>query len=223
IPSFAVGRTQELAYRFNLMWEAGELPPVDVYVDTPLGVNATDVYKLHPECFDAKMLRQMEIEADRDPLGFDRLTYIRDANASRRLNDLDGPAIIVAPSGMCTGGRIMHHLMHHGGKKDTTILFVGYQAHGTTGRKILEGAEKVRIYGKEFRIRAKVRKGASYSAHADRTGLIEWLEGVRERGAPKRVFLVHGEEAAARALAGELEDRGFPGVEVPERGVTYEL
>jgi len=223
IPSFAVGRTQELAYRLNLMWEAGDLPPVDVYVDTPLGVKATDVYKLHPECYDAQMLRQMEIESDGDPLGFDRLTYIKNANESRRLNELDGPAIIVSPSGMCTGGRIMHHLIHHGGKKDTTILFVGYQAYGTTGRKILEGAEKVRIYGREHRIRAKIRKGASYSAHAGRKELIQWAEAVRDSGSPKRFFLVHGEEDAARSLATELEGRGFPSVEVPDRGSRYEL
>lgn len=223
IPSFAVGRTQELAYRLNLMWEAGEMPPVDVYVDTPLGVKATDVYKLHPECYDAQMLRQMQIEKDGDPLGFERLTYTRSADESRALNELDGAAIIIAPSGMCTGGRIMHHLIHHGGKTDTTIFFVGYQANGTTGRKILEGAKKVRIYGKEYPIRAKIRKGASYSAHAGRKELIDWAETVLDKGSPKRFFLVHGEEDAARALAGELKGRGFPSVEVPERGSRYEL
>lgn len=223
IPSFAVGRTQELAYRMNLMWEAGRLPPVDVYIDTPLGVKSTDVYKLHPECFDREMLHQMEIESDGDPLGFDRLTYIRDANQSRALNDLDGPAIIVAPSGMCTGGRILHHLIHHGGKKSTTILFVGYQANGTTGRRILEGADEVKIYGRQVRIRAAVRKGASYSAHADRTGLIRWIEEVRDRGSPKRIFLVHGEAESAESLAAELLGRGFPSVEVPERGSMVEL
>ena len=172
IPSFAVGRTQELAYRMNRMWEEGRLPPVDVFIDTPLGVNATEVYKLHPECYDREMLDQIRRDEDSDPLGFERLTWIRHAEESRRLNELEGPAVIVAPSGMCTGGRIMHHLIHHGGKRSTTILFVGYQAQGTNGRRILEGAEEVRIYGKHYPIRAKVRKGASYSAHADREGLI---------------------------------------------------
>ncbi len=223
IPSFAVGRTQELAYRFNRMFEAGNLPPVDIYIDTPLGVKTTDVYRLHPECYDREMRRQIETDADHDPLGFDRLTYIRRAEESRKLNDLEGPAIIVAPSGMCTGGRILHHLIHHGGKTSTTILFVGYQAEGTLGRKILEGATEAKIYGDVYPIRARVRKAGAYSAHADRDELVRWVEEVRERGPLKRVFLVHGEEDAAFALKQTLEDRGFPSVEVPERGTLVEL
>jgi len=175
IPSFAVGRTQELAYRLNQMWEAGELPPFNVYIDTPLGVRTTEVYRRHPECFDREMLSRLESDSDGDPLGFEKLTYIKKADDSRKLNDLEGPAVIIAPSGMCEGGRILHHLIHHGGSERTTILFVGYQAEGTLGRRILEGADEARIYGDTFPIRARIRRAGAYSAHADRDELIRWL------------------------------------------------
>ena len=223
VPSFAVGRTQELAYRLNGLWEAGRLPPLDFYIDTPLGVRATEVYRMHPECWNREMNRALEFDSDRDPLGFERLTYITRAEESRRLNDLEGPAIIIAPSGMCEGGRILHHLIHHGGKTSTTILFVGFQAQHTLGRRLLEGADEARIYGDMYPIRATVRRAGAYSAHADRDGLVAWIEEVRDRGSPKRVFLVHGEESQSLALASELESRGFPSVHVPERGSAYDL
>ncbi len=223
VPSFAVGRTQELAYRLDRLWEEGRLPPVDVYIDTPLGVRITDVYRLHPECYDREMSHRAETEADGDPLGFERLTYIEDADASRRLNDLDGPAIIVAPSGMCEGGRILHHLLHHAGRPDATILFVGFQAPGTLGRRILDGTRDVRIFGEPFRLEAAVRSTGAYSAHADRDGLLRWIGEVRERGSLERTFLVHGEPSASESLAAELEARGFPGVSVPARGNVVEL
>jgi len=223
IPSFAVGRTQELAYRLSQLWGRGLLPPIDVFIDTPLGVKSTEVYRLHPECYDREMLRRLDSDADGDPLGFDRLTYIRDASRSRELNSLEGAAIIIAPSGMCTGGRILHHLIHHGGDPDNTILFVGFQAEGTLGRRILEGAKDVRIYGRPHTIRADVRRAGAYSAHADRDELASWIETVRDRGAPKRIFLVHGEEASSLAFAETLQSRGFPSVEVPERGRVVDL
>ncbi len=223
IPSFAVGRTQELAYRLNQLWESGDLPPVDFYIDTPLGVRTTEVYRLHPECFDRKMLADMETDSDGDPLGFERLTYIKKADESRKLNSLEGPAIIIAPSGMCEGGRILHHLIHHGGSPNTTILFVGFQAQSTLGRRILEGADEARIYGDMYPIRARIRRAGAYSAHADRDELVHWVEEVRERGSPKKIFLVHGEEDASRAFKSTLEERGFPSVHVPERGSVVDL
>ncbi len=223
IPSFALGRTQGLAYRLNEMWEEGSLPDVDVYIDTPLGVNVTEVYRLHPECYDREMLDRVARESDADPLGFERLTYITRSEESRRLNDSSDPAVIIAPSGMCEGGRILHHLIHHVGKPSTTVLFVGYQAPGTLGRRILEGAEEARIFDDMYPIRAQVKKANAYSAHADRGELLEWIETVRERGPLKRVFLVHGDEEASLALAAELEARGFPSVDVPERGAAYDL
>lgn len=237
VPSFAVGRAQELAYRLNGLFEEGRLPPIEVYIDTPLGVKITEVYRLHPECYDREMARRLEEEADRDPLGFERLTWIRDSNASRRLNDLEGAAVIIAPSGMCEGGRILHHILHHGGDPATTILFVGFQAPGTLGRRILDGERRVRIFGEPFTLEAAVRSSGAYSAHADRDELIDWIERVRgprgpgmgeaaaapDAGRPSRVFLVHGEPEAAGSLATELERRGFTGVSVPARGNVVEL
>jgi metallo-beta-lactamase family protein len=223
IPSFAVGRTQELAYRLNQLWESGDLPPLDFFIDTPLGVRTTEVYRMHPECYDREMMHWMDRDSDGDPLGFDRLTYIKKADESRKLNSLQGPAIIISPSGMCEGGRILHHLIHHGGSENNTILFVGFQAQGTLGRRILEGAKEARIYGEMYPIRAKVRRAGAYSAHGDREQLVDWIEEVRERGRPKQIFLVHGEEESSLALKSTLEDRGFPSVHVPDRGSTADL
>jgi metallo-beta-lactamase family protein len=223
IPSFAVGRTQELAYRLNELWGEGRLPPVPVFIDTPLGVNVTEVYRVHPECFDREMLETIETDEDSDPLGFEGLTYIKNAEESRRLNDLEEPAIIISPSGMCEGGRILHHLIHHVGKRSTNLLFVGYQAQHTLGRRLLEGAEEVRIFNDTYRVRAQVRKAGAYSAHADHEELIDWIETVRDRGRPKQVFLVHGDEDASLGLAAALEERQFPSVHVPARGSSYDL
>jgi metallo-beta-lactamase family protein len=124
---------------------------------------------------------------------------------------------------MCEGGRILHHLRNHVGKPSTTLLFVGYQAQNTLGRRLLEGEKEVRILGEPTRVRARVERADAYSAHADRTGLLEWAEGVRERGRVTRYFLVHGEESAALALADALRSSGTAGVEVPERGAVFEL
>ncbi|MFQ5690591.1 MAG: MBL fold metallo-hydrolase RNA specificity domain-containing protein [Gemmatimonadota bacterium] len=223
VPSFAVGRTQELAYHLSQLADKGRLPALDVYVDTPLGVNVTEVYRLHPECFDRAMLEAMETESDRDPLGFDRLTYIKSSEQSKRLNTLQEPAIIISPSGMCEGGRILHHLRNHISDSGTTIFFVGYQAEGTLGRRILDGVSPVRIFGDEFEVRARVRKAGAYSAHADRKELLEWADRVRARGAPRRVFLVHGEPESAEGLAAGLRERDLPGVEVPARGSVFSL
>ena len=150
-------------------------------------------------------------------------TYIKNAEESRRLNDLDEPAIIISPSGMCEGGRILHHLIHHVGKPSTNLLFVGYQAQHTLGRRLLEGAEDVKIFNDTYRVRARVKKAGAYSAHADREELIDWIETVRERGRPKQVFLVHGDEEASLGLADALGELQFPSVHVPERGSSYDL
>lgn len=192
-------------------------------MDTPLGLRATEVYRIHPECWDAEMRRAYRTEEHRDPLGFDRLTYVRTVQESKELNGLREGAVIIASSGMCEGGRILHHLLHHAGDPASTILFVGFQAPGTRGRRILDGAREVEILGRPLEIRARVRRVDASSAHADRNGLLAWAERTRERGAPKRLFLVHGEPEAATALAGGLGERGFEGIEVPARGETFEV
>ena len=223
VPSFALGRTQEVVYRLNQLWEDGELPAMDVFVDSPLAINVTEVYSAHPECYDREMLDTMATDSDGDPLGFRRLRYVRSAQESKALNTRKGPAIIIAASGMCEGGRILHHLRNHVGNPSTTVLFVGYQAQHTLGRRLLEGNEEVRVLGAPVEVRARIERADAYSAHADRTGLLGWAEAVRDRGQVSRYFLVHGEEDSAEALAKDLRSAGTAAVEVPERGSAFEL
>ena len=188
VPSFALGRTQEVVYRLNQMWEDGELPAMDVFVDSPLAINVTEVYSAHPECYDREMLDTMATDSDGDPLGFRRLRYVRKSEESKALNTRKGPAIIIAASGMCEGGRILHHLRNHVGNPSTTVLFVGYQAQHTLGRRLLEGNREVRVLGAPVEVRARIERADAYSAHADRTGLLGWAEAVRDRGQVSRIF-----------------------------------
>jgi metallo-beta-lactamase family protein len=223
IPSFAVGRTQELVYRLDQLWEEGQLPPIDVFVDSPLAVNVTEVFRLHPECYNEEMLAAMLAESDRDPLGFRHLRYIRNVEDSKRLNELKTPAVIISASGMCEAGRILHHLKHNIDDSRATVLFVGYQAEHTLGRKILEGQDPVPIFGEEYRVRAQVKRAEGYSAHADRTELLDWAARVQAQGDLKRVFLVHGEEEGLLALSDGLREQGVPQVDIPERGQAVEV
>lgn len=223
IPAFAVGRTQEIVYHLNALCGAGELSPIDAFVDSPLAVNATDVFRLHPECWDADYVETMTGDADDDPLSFPRLRYLRSAQESMQLNGRREPAIIIAASGMCEGGRIIHHLRHHGVDANSTILFVAFQAEHTLGRKILEGKNPVSLYGERTEIRARVREAEGYSAHADRNGLLGWADRVQAAGDVRRIFLVHGEDAGLAALARGLEERGAADVRIPERGQRFEL
>ncbi|MDT8437160.1 MAG: MBL fold metallo-hydrolase [Gemmatimonadota bacterium] len=223
IPSFALGRTQEIVYRLNQLWEEGALPQIDVFVDSPLAINVTEAFQRHPECWDREMLETRDTDSDGDPLGFRRLRYVREAEESKTLNTRKGPAIIIAASGMCEAGRILHHLLNHAGKPNTTILFVGYQAEHTLGRRILEGKSPVPVFGEEVEIRARVERADAYSAHADREELLAWAERARETGSVQRYFLVHGEPESAEALAGGIRAGGAAPVEVPERGAGFEL
>lgn len=223
IPAFAVGRTQEIVYRLNELWEARELPPIEVFVDSPLAVNATDVFRVHPECYDEEYLAMMVSDSDQDPLRFDGLQYVRSVDGSRALNTRDQPAVIISASGMCEGGRILHHLKHHATRPESIVLFVSFQAEHTLGRKILNGTNPVRIYGEEHEITARIRKAEGYSAHADRAGLLRWASSIQEKGGVKHFFLVHGEEEGLSSLAKGLLDEGAADVQIPERGQKYDL
>lgn len=219
IPCFAVGRTQEIVYRLNQLWEEDNLPQMDVFVDSPLAVNATEVFRLHPECFDSEVLDVMLREHDRDPFGFGRLRYIRSVEHSKQLNDLRQPAIVISASGMCEAGRILHHLKNNIEDRRTMILFVGFQAENTLGRKILDGQDPVPVFGEQLRVKAEVRQAAGYSAHADQAELVSWVERIRRQGSVRRIYLVHGEEAASQALAEMLSDPAdSPPAEIPSRG-----
>lgn len=223
IPSFAVGRTQEIVYRLDQLWEEGKLPPMDVYVDSPLAIDVTEVFRLHPECYDEEMVDTMLSEVDRDPLGFRHLRYTRSTDKSKRLNTLEGPAIIISASGMCEAGRILHHLKNNIGDSRNTVLFVGFQAENTLGRKLLDGQDLVPIFGDKYRVRARIERAEGYSAHADRDELLEWTKRIQERGQLKQVFLVHGEEESCFALAVGLEAQGVSQASVPQPGEVFEV
>jgi metallo-beta-lactamase family protein len=223
IPAFAVGRTQEIVYRLNHLYESGELPPIDVFVDSPLAVNATSVFRLHPECYDAEYVETMLADTDRDPLSFVGLRYLRSSEESMKLNNMKGPAVIISASGMCEGGRILHHLRNHAVDRDSIVLFVSFQAQSTLGRKILQGKNPVSIYGEQTKIRAGIRKAEGYSAHADRKGLLRWASHVQAAGDVKNIFLVHGEEEGMTALSEGLGEGSAARVHMPERGEVFEL
>jgi metallo-beta-lactamase family protein len=223
IPSFAVGRTQEIVYALHQLLEEDEIPSIDVFVDSPLAVNATEIFRLHPEVYDRETIDFLAETNSHDPFGFEGVKYIRSVEESKALNDYQQPAVIISASGMCESGRILHHLKNNITDKRNTVLFVGYQAENTLGRKILEGQPVVPIFGEEYEVKAKVLKIEGYSAHADHNGLLAWLRAAQERGNPQQLFLVHGEVESANALAEAAREQGIPKVYVPERGQGFEL
>lgn len=219
IPAFSVGRTQEIVYRLNLLAEAGELPPMDVFVDSPLAVNATDVFREHVECFDDEMIDAILSEDDEDPLSFDRITYIRTTEGSKALNHIEKPCVIISASGMCEGGRILHHLKNNIHKPNTTILFAGYQAPNTLGRILLDGTKDVvRIYGEEYPVNCKIAKLQGSSGHADQSELLDWAVATNKDGPLKQVALVHCELDGAEPFKRELEKRKIGPVIIPAPG-----
>jgi len=213
IPAFAVGRTQDIVYHLHELFEAGAIPAVPVYVDSPLATNVTEVFRLHPECYDEETHQHLLHDHHKEPFGFARLTYVRDAEDSKKLNDLQEPAIIISASGMCEGGRVLHHLRHHIGDPRTSVLFVGYQAANTLGRKLVEGEKRVRIFGEDHTVNARIVTIDGYSAHADERELLEFIDAIPQR--PRQVFVVHGEPEATRAMSeglrGLASERDRPG------------
>lgn len=196
IPAFAVERTQQLLFALHRLRETQCIPTLPIFVDSPLAVSATEVFRLHPECFNPDVYRHL-FERD-NPFGFEGLRLVRDVNESKRINDLDQPAVIISASGMCESGRILHHLRNHIEKPETTLLFVGYCAEHTLGAKLRSGAKTVNILGDVFRVRARIDAIDSYSGHADHGELLAYFK--RITGPKQRVFLVHGEPEHATAL-----------------------
>lgn len=214
IPSFALERSQELMYCLNQLLMENRIPHLKVFIDSPMAVRITDVFEHHPELFDEDMLKLLRQK--KSPFDFPGLTLVRTVAESRAISEVSGTAIIIAGSGMCTGGRIKFHLADNISRPESTILFVGYQAVGTLGRRIVEGADEVRILGKFFPIRAEIKQLHGFSGHADRDGLVNWLAALKVP--PRRVFVVHGEaESAKRFAAFAGEGTGWP-ITVPEYG-----
>lgn len=224
IPAFSVGRTQEIVYRLNNLFESDNLPPMKVFVDSPLAVNATNVFREHVECFDEDMIERILTEDDEDPLAFGNLHFIRKAELSKELNRYDKPCIIISASGMCEAGRILHHLKNNIEKPNTTILFAGYQAPHTLGRILLDGSkEHVRIFGQEYKVAAQVCRLQGSSGHADQQELLDWAKKTHEQGDLKQVALVHCEMDGAEAFKQQLESNGISNVVIPARGESMAL
>jgi len=219
IPSFALERTQEVLYHLNRLLQADRIPHLTVFVDSPMAISVTEVFKDHPELFDDAMQDMMQ--EGHSPFSFSGLKMTRSVDQSKAINHIRGTSIIIAGSGMCTGGRIKHHLVHNIYRKESTILFVGYQAEGTLGRYILSGAKEVRILGQTWRRRAGIRKISGFSAHADQPALLRWLGGLERP--PRRLFLTHGEAEAIQVLAQKIkQDKGWQPL-VPEYGQRVAL
>jgi metallo-beta-lactamase family protein len=220
VPAFAVGRTQELVAVLHGLIERRLIPDLPVYVDSPMAREATAVFLRHPEVFDDETRRLFQ-EKDGAPLGFGRLRYVASVEESRSLNDVRTPCIIISASGMCEGGRVLHHLQHALGNARNTVLFVGYQGEGTLGRRLRDGAETVNVFGEPVRVRAEIAALDGFSAHADQAELLAWVARLEPQ--PRKIFLVHGEPAPAETLAGLLRERTRAEVHVPAKGEEFEL
>ncbi len=224
IPAFSVGRTQEIVYRLNLLAEEGQLPPMKVYVDSPLAVNATDVFRSHVECFNDEMINAVLTEEDEDPLNFDNLHYIRKVEESKALNSSNEPCIIISASGMCEGGRVLHHLKNNIEKPSTRILFAGYQAPHTLGRILMDGSlDKVKIYGQQYEVKAKVAHLTGSSGHADQENLLAWAKETSAQGNVKHIALVHCEMDSATELKTKLEKLKLGPVMIPAPGDEMQM
>lgn len=219
IPAFAVGRTQELVYNLHRMYDDGDLPNVPIYVDSPLAVNASDVFKKHPECFDAETLRL--IHTGHPALDFKLLTYIHSLDASKALNERKDPMIIISASGMAEVGRIVHHIRWNIENKHNTIMIVSWQAPNTLGRRLADREKFVRIFGDTYPVKAEIATIGGLSAHAGQDLLSEYALGVK--GSAKQVYLVHGEKKGALPLKEKLEDRGMQNIFYPEMGSSAEF
>ncbi|HSG15931.1 MAG TPA: MBL fold metallo-hydrolase [Anaerolineae bacterium] len=222
VPAFAVGRTQELVYGLHKLVHARDIPPeLPVYVDSPLAIDATGIYRLHPEAYDQEVFDFLADDVHSDPFGFDMMNYTRSTRQSKELNFLREPAVIISASGMCEAGRILHHLKNNVEDPHNTILIVGWQAPNTLGRRIVEKQPSVRILGETYDLRAQVVTINGFSAHASRSELLAWTDHIKKR--PGHTYIVHGEPDASVALADGLRGQGYPEVHVPELGQSFTI
>jgi metallo-beta-lactamase family protein len=219
IPTFAVERAQELMYHISRLVHDDRIPDMPIFLDSPMAIDVTQIFREFPDCLDQETWQL--IASGEPPLSFPGLRMVRSVEQSKQINSVKGPCIIMATSGMCTSGRIKHHLRQNVRDERSTILFVGYQAEGTLGRQILDRRPEVRIHGRNYPMRAEVRQIFGFSGHADRDDLLRWLTHLNE--APRRVFLTHGDEEAGSSLAARIRERpGWP-VTVPEYRQVVEL
>jgi metallo-beta-lactamase family protein len=219
IPSFAIERAQDILYYLSELYYKQKLPTCRVFLDSPMAINVTDIMRKHPECYDDETLEFFL--KNQDPFSFPDLHFTRSQDESRKINGIDGGAVVIAGSGMCTGGRIKHHLKHNIWRDEASIIFLGYQAKGTLGRSIVDGEPEVRIFGQNFRVRSKIHTIGGFSAHADRSILLDWIERC---GKPEHLFLVHGEENALSSFEKEVRRCNLAGrVYFPKMQQTFSL
>ncbi|MBV1820631.1 hypothetical protein KUA25_21430, partial [Bacteroidales bacterium MSK.15.36] len=223
IPSFAVGRTQELIYELNRYYEyeksIEEFMKIPIYVDSPMAVMATEAFKSNSNCFDEETKRFI-LNGD-NPFQFENLFYIKSQEESMRLNHYTFPKVIISSSGMCTGGRVRHHLKHNLWQGRNSVVFVGYQAEGTLGRKILDGVKKTKILGEDIVIEAEIHDLEGFSGHADQKVLLNWLERFEKK--PKKVFVVHGEEESSKVFANLIKKEFNIEVITPNIGDAFQI
>ena len=225
IPSFAVERAQDIIYELNKYYtkyvksEDQDFLKVPVYIDSPLTISATEIFLRNPDCFDEDTLNLINI--GNNPLDFRNLKFTRTVEESKQLNISKESKVIISASGMCTAGRIKHHLKHNLWRKDSSIVFVGYQAQGTLGRRIKEGEKVVKIFGEEIQVNAEIHSLEGFSGHADREGIIQWIKSFKNK--PKKIFVVHGEEEATKEISRKIEEELKIKTHIPELGETLSI
>ena len=220
IPSFSVGRTQEIVYSLNNFFNQGRLPRIEIFVDSPLAVNATTIFRMHPECFNKEVLQKMEI--DPDPFGFNSLTYITRQEDSKKLNDYKKPCIIISASGMMEAGRIKHHLANNISNPKNTILIVGYCSPVTLGARIARGDKEVSIFGTVYKVNAEVREIDSFSGHGDYKEMISFLD-CQNKTEVQKTFLVHGEYETQVNYSAKLQEAGFSNIQIPSMRQEFSI
>jgi metallo-beta-lactamase family protein len=220
IPAFSVGRTQEIVFSLNTFFNQGRLPKIDFFVDSPLAVNATTVFRMHPECYNKEFLHVLE--TDPDPFGFDNLFYITRVEDSKKLNDHKKPCVIISASGMMEAGRVKHHLANNISNPKNTVLVVGYCAPTTLGARIVRGDKEVSIHGTVYEVKADVKKIESFSGHGDYKEMIDFLS-CQDKSALKKTFIVHGEYETQKKYVSTLLNEGYKNIEIPAKGQEYDL
>lgn len=221
IPAFAVERTQELIFNLHLLLDKGRIPDLPIWVDSPMAIDATGIFRLHPECFDKETHDAFTVHS-KNPFGFAALHFSRSVDESKALNAAKGPMVVISADGMCEFGRIQHHLIHTVSGKDNTILIVGYMADGTLGRRLRDRAKEVRIHGDFYKVNADIQAIDAFSAHADWQETLDWLKGT-DIGRIRKVFLVHGEGKALASMKEKVLGAGASSVEIVRAGEIYPL
>jgi metallo-beta-lactamase family protein len=221
IPAFAIERTQELVYYFHTLVDAKIIPEIPIYVDSPMAVNATSIFQIHPECYDSDT-HEAFIKHHKNPFGFNSLKFVTSVDESKALNKLEGPMIIISADGMCEAGRITHHLANTIGDPENQILLVGFMAEHTLGRRLQNREREVKILGEWHKVRAEISQINAFSAHADYTEAMAWLKEM-DTSTLKKIFMVHGEPDVQLVFKEYLETNGYPNIQIVKYGETYTL